>query len=535
MAEQDNLADLISYLKSLGFEGSILEATLRKEYERFDAFMYIDHYIAFGNDLLRYELHLVYDRQFNAYRLDQYEVFYRKQVNIEHKIINGIDTQELERLMAEVDWHYYFFQEMNDLPTEEDLSGIFEKMEALSDENNPNSEGLKIKSRLIYKYWPSGNWNDEANELQDIYETSKVFKAEHLGIANATLAYHITSGNFGNLHELISRTGIEAYPGFDLKGLLAVYLSKNSERFDLSFSCQQEDGIIDFHIPVCKQEGRYEAEYMELTFTRFPEIKHGVFSGIDTANLKEQMKLIDWEHGDLYYLDENEDVILYPYVQTIKDSIDRLNADTQTQHIGEYLQIKYWGESVMEMYVNEETWQMKDWEKTRQRFTLDEDTRTIGNLMQGRPVHSSMLSISDAPDERWCVIDATSVADNGLNPIKYIEGISRGQIETMVSMLSVDGTVWTGDIVRSIQQGEKVPVDINGINGAEQVIVSVPANPAEQRLEVTTPEGRSIPFNFKMDPDWCADQISTRLEQQEGKKDLRTKKNQRGKTRRKGM
>lgn len=508
MEEQDKLEQLISYLKSKGFEGKIFEDTLRKEHERFNAFMHLDHYIGFGDDLVRYKLNLVYDRQFNAYRLDNYEVFYRDPVDIDHKLINGIDTKELELLMSKADWSTYFYQEMYNIPTDQNLSEVIQQLWALSDENNPDPEGLEIQSTLIYKYWPAGNWNDEANALQDLYETKQIFKAEHLGIVDATLAFNIVNGQFDNLYELISKTGIEEYPGMDLKGQLTVYLSKSVDDFNISISSQEDDGIIDFQIPVHNEAGQYRAELMELSFTHFPDIKHGVFNGIDTANLEEQMKLIDWTNGELYYFDEVEDVILYPYVQTIKDKIDQLNSDMHTRSIAEYLQVKFWGDSVMEMYVDEKTWQMKDWKRTRQRFSLAEDTTTVSNLMQGRPVHSAILSISEMPHKGWCVIDPTAVTKNGLNPIKHIAGITRAQIETMVSMLPVDGTIWIGDIVRSIQQGEKVQLNINGINGRQQIIVSIPTNPAEERLEVTTPEGSPIPFNFRIDPDWTSNEIN---------------------------
>lgn len=504
MAEQDKLEDLINYLKSLGFEGNVFEETLRKEYDVYNAFIYIDHYISFGDDLMRYKLRLVSDRQFKSYRLDEYEAFYRQQINIDHRQINGIDTGELEQQMAEVDWSFYFFQEMNELPIEQELSTIFEKLWALSDDEHPNPEGLEIQSKLIFKYWPAGNWSEEANELQDEYETKQVFKAGYRGIANATLAYNMTSGKFDKLYELISETGIESYPGLDLKGLLAVFLSNNAEHFELSCTHRAENGFVDFRLPVSKQEGAYHVEYMALTFTRFPDIEHGVFNGIDTANLEDRMQLIDWIDGDLYYFDEVEDVILYPYVQTIKDSIDRLNVDPQTKHIGEYLQIKYWNDSVMEMYVADETWQMKNWPKVSQRFSLNEDTRTIGNLMQGRPIHSTMLSLSESTAEGWLIIDPTSVAENGLNPMESKTGITRAQIETMVCMLPLDGTVWEGDIVRSIQQGEKVSLELNGLNGKQKATVSISEDLKQESLEVKTPQGRTIPFNFKLDPDWTS-------------------------------
>ncbi|GEM_PF-961367 len=508
MAIQDKEEDLISYLKSLGFEGDILEMDVRIECKEFKGRFTIYHRIPFGEEMMRYELNFIYDKQFEAYRLINYLAAHRSAVEIHHKTINGIDSAELEGKMASIDWDRYFHFENNELPPDLDLKPLFDQLWGLSTEDQPDPEGEAIQSLLMFKYWPYQNWMDEAQEQQHKYETSQTFIPTYTGICNAKLAYEIVSGRFDRIYDPIAKTGIEGYSELDLKNLLCFYLSREVEQFEVSCSRQVEQGIVDFSIPVHLLDGEYKATIIQASFTYFPEIVHGSFNGIDTAELNDQMRLIDWKNGDLYYLNEVEDVVLYPYVQTIKEKIEQLISDENTKNIAEFLQVKYWSDSFMDMYVDDEVWKMKDWKSVNHRFKTDEDIRTIANLMQGHPVHSSMLKITPSLTEGWCALDPSSLTENGLNPISYTSGVNREQIETMIGMLPHDGTVWIGDIVRSIQQGEKVPVNLVGISGEQQIMVSMPRNPQEERLELMTTDGRSIAFNFRFDPDWTIDKLN---------------------------
>lgn len=501
MAGIDKAEELIAYLKSLGFEGKIFEANIREGYNEGRPFMSVDHRIPFGDEMMRYTLRFVYDRQFMAYRLEGYDAWHRLGLTIDHKNINGIDTGELEQSMAEIDWGHYFHCEMNDIKFDEDLMPLFEKLWKLSDEDNPHPEGEKIQSKLIYKYWPYGNWNDEADSLQFVYETKKTFNATEYGICNATLAFNIVSERLNNLHELIKKTGIEQYPGVDLKNLLANYLSNNSDGFEVSCSFSEEEGVIDFRIPVQKVEQDYHAGENHVTFISFPEVKHGVFNGINSHDLEIQMKRIDWKtDSKIIEFKANGDTVLLPHIRAIVDLIAQLDEHEQSREIADYLKVKYWSDSFMEIYAEDDTWLIKDWQRIRQRFSLEDDCKTISNLMRGRPVHAKCFKSYEYDLEGWFVIDPAGVADKGLNPMEFVPRLTRAQLETMVQMLPLDGTAWVGDIVRSISQGEHVPLNLIGVGGQQKVIVA--ANPKEQKLDLLSADGKTIPFNFRLDPDW---------------------------------
>lgn len=507
--ENENVLELIAYLKSLGFEGEKLEADIRQGYRESGASFTVHHRIAFGDEMMRYDLRFVHDRQFMAYRLESYEASHRLPVTIDHGVVNGIDTRALEERMAGIDWVRHFEGTTAGNGPDDVSEGVESDLWQLN--AKPSFDAEDIQSRLMFKYWPESHWDDLVKELRPALERSRTFQAAERGICGAVLAYNIVSGHLDSLYELIKKTGIEKYPGIDLEGLLAANLSHDTDGFEISCSVGEEEGIVDFRIPIEKIDGGYHADTNHATFTAYPEIQHGVFDGINTRDLEEQMKLIDWKADDgLYQFNEHEDVVLLPHVQAIKDSIVRLAGHERTKDIADYLQVKYWSDSFMEIYVEDETWQMKAWDSVKQRFRLSEDTKTISNLLRGGPVHATELKTFGHGTDGWFIIDPSTVSADGLNTMELVKGLTRQQAETMVNMLPLDGTVYVGDIVRSIMQGEQVPVDLIGVDGSLRV--NVKANPRESRLELQTPDDRPIPFNFRLDPAWTPEPLIAQQE-----------------------
>ena len=333
-----------------------------------------------------------------------------------------------------------------------------------------------------------------------MYERSHEFTADEGGLCNARLAYYITSEKLEELYDNISQTSIEEYAGLDLKGLLAIHLSKSPDHFDIDAAVNVDEGVLQFHIPVLMDMVGYDAEENQVTFTRFPDIRHGVFHGINTGSLEDQMERINWKKDELFFLNEQDDVVLLPHVRAINDAVNKLSEHEESRMIADYLKVKYWPDSVMEMYVEDDTWKMKDWQRVTQRFVLEDDCKTIANLLRGKPVHTTQIRSIQTDKDGWLIIDPDSVTAEGLNSTNLVQGLARAQLETMVNMLPLDGTMYVGDIVRSIAQGEQVPLNLIGVEGQQQVIVA--ANPKEQNLDLLSADGKAIPFNFRLDPDW---------------------------------
>lgn len=501
MAENDKTEELISYLKSIGFEGKHLEEEIRAQYKELRQTFTVTHQLNVGNEIMLCELRFMYDRQFSAYKLQSYDALYHQPVIIDHKNINGINTEALEKSMAEIDWEHYFHCEMNDIEFEQDLSPLFKSLWKLSD--NDDEEGENIQSKLIYKYWPSDNWKYEADNLQFVYKKNRTFQAGEAGIINANLAYNILSERYNDLYTSIAQSGLEQYPGLDLKNLLATYLSGTADRFDIAVSTDVPEGIIDFCIPVRKIGAAYTADVNQVTFTPYPEIQHSVVGGIDTAELEEQIKKINWEKDKLFIFDKNEDVHLLPHISEIREKVFHISRYNEGKDIADYLQIKYWSDSFMHTYIAGPT--LEQWDnslKVRQHFSLKDNTRTISNLMQGRPVHASLLKTVGCVPDGWLIIDPTCTGVEGhqLNPIEFVPGLSRTEVEMMVNMLPLDGTMYVRDIIHSIAQGDRLLLNLLDAATTKQVVIS--ANPAEKKLDVLTPEGCPIPFNFWLDTNW---------------------------------
>lgn len=494
--------ELIDFLRSLGFKGRKLEQDILEASEAYQVSFSLHHHLHLEEEAARYQLKFIYDRQFSNYRLEGYSIAFRPVLDIEHSIIKGIDTAALEKEMASIYWDEYFHYEDNDLEYLQDLSLLFKNLWELSDENDPGSLGEQIQSQLIYKYWPIDKWNDKAYELQFKYERSETFTANEIGLPTALLAYHITAGHLDELYKEIQQSGIEQYSGIDVKSLLALHLSGDHKIFLISCCTQEASGILDCEIPVYQVGNRYSASKMDITFNRYPQCSHSIFNGLSSQALELQMQLIDWKTDKLFDFNEQQDVILLPHVQEIKDAIDRLNLEENGKEIANYLQVRYWHDSFMNVYVSDNAREMSGWPEVKLELSTTDDLEAIGNLVQGRPVRARLLPSTGVPEDSWLYIKPGALTAEGFNVISSFQGPTRQQLETMVNMLPTDGSVFIGDIVRALEQGNTVKLDLITIEGSKKVNITMPSGPVQNVLEVRSIDGEVIPFNFSLDSNW---------------------------------
>lgn len=494
MAENEKAEELINYLASLGFEGEKLRREIVQGYEDFQAGFTVHHRIPFGEELMRYELQFVYDRQFMAYRLRSFKATHRLPISIEHKIINGIDTGQLEEKMKDVDWDDQIDKAIVGSETEEYRHVVSDLIQLTAE---PNFDGEHIQSQLIFKYYSESNWDDAAKDLQENYERSKTYSAGEFGICNAALAYHDVSGQLDSIYESVRQSGIEEYPGVDLYSLVSTYLSKPVEEFEIEFSQVEQEGIIDFGIPVHKSDGEWYAETIQVSFTQYPEIYHGIYNGVDSSALEEQMKNVDWEKDKLYIFLENDEVALLPFAKDIKDKVFLLKEVEEAKTISDYLQLRYWSGSFMEMFTQEDTLKaFGDWTKVRCDFPIDIKCRSIYNLMAGRAIKVTNLSGRSLGDNTWLKINPDILDDNNDATLEKIKGLSENQLQDLLDMVPLQSDN-DQPIRSSLMEGN--PVDVRLKNG-KQILVSVDST--AENLLLSTKEGKPIPVNFHFDPDW---------------------------------
>src|SRR5699024_6991401 len=113
-----------------------------------------------------FDLRFQKDHQFNAYKLESYEATYRKPIHIEHKVINGIDTAELEERMKKIDWNLHFNNDEKypENPKDGKIKKVISNLYEL--DAHQNIEGIKIQELLQLKYFPESILDDWLKDLR---------------------------------------------------------------------------------------------------------------------------------------------------------------------------------------------------------------------------------------------------------------------------------------------------------------------------------------------------------------------------------
>lgn len=501
-------SQLIKFLNLKGFVGEKLEADVKRQQELFNPVFKISHFMQFGENSVAYELNFIYDRQFSAYRLTSYIATLQEVMIIGHKVVNEIDTAALERDMRAIDWNRHFFEKQTlsdpELISAEQALNQLDNLAEMRD-----FDANQISEQLQFKYFPPDIYAEVAIEdYSQLYQPKREFIASEFGIENARLAYHILCGNLDSLHHSLHLMGIEPYLQTDLTSLLAADLSSNPDEFIIYGTGQNDKGLLDLEIKITKNANTFQVDTLNVDFTPFPEFSHFKAPDLDTLLLEEQLKKINWEEDKLISIDDNDDddnednEDLLPHINEIKDKVYRLYDYPDGKAVADYLKMRYWSHSVeMEVYFDDPMFeQWKEHHKVSQEFSVDINISAAVNIVLGKPVLAKPLEKIGENFNQWFIIDPSTKASNGLNPLELVDGLSIKEVEIMLRMLPLSGSVDVSSALYSLSRGERIQVDLVGLDGEQ--IVHVETNPKEKTIDVFAEDGGKIPFNFRLDNVW---------------------------------
>ncbi|TYR37461.1 hypothetical protein FXV77_05505 [Sphingobacterium phlebotomi] len=504
MEENENKIELlITYLKSLGFEGEKLERDIRDACKQYPTSFSVSHRMRFGEEQMSYYFYFLLDTQFHAYKLDNYTAVHRDPIIIEHKVINGIDTNKLEQRMREIDWEDLSLHVVNREEFDHLLSNTYpllmENLSRLTEDYL--FDGLEIRNQLIYKYWPGKFWDYEVQELAEVYETDQQFISNEFGIPNASLAYHTVSGHLYELLDQLRAYGLERLPGIDLKNYLEHCLSTGSRIFDITCSTPRQEGIIDYDVRLIGFDGPFTPEPLVATFTRYPEFSHGIYNEVDTQILEEDAKRINWADPDaLFTAGEHGDAVIRPPIEDILSKMRKL-CDSGNVEAATYIDMKYISQTneLYEFIPGDINALEANLPRVSARFPLDLnlDTRAIYNMMCGRTVKEEKQESMDT----WLLLKSGNEEDLNELHIQKVKGMTEGEIQDRLDMLPLRSAN-DYSIRQSIMKGNVQKVEL--LDGKHIVIGMVSDATA---LEVYTADMEHIPFNFKFDPNWLPEHI----------------------------
>ncbi len=330
-----------------------------------------------------------------------------------------------------------------------------------------------------------------SNENGHVY--SQDFIASNAGICHAKLAYNILSGRLDDVREKLWSTGIEEFTGDDVNAFLEESLNRTPDTFSFYSFKNSIEGLIEFEVKLELKSSFYEASDIQATFMRYPDIEHGIYNKVDTMDLGSRMASIDWNREGLYELDENGDLQTTDEVEKILDDMTLLLRDEGGNNAALNLQLRHWHEvPFFEGHIHADAWRLyESLPRSYFNFSVETGARKIYNLMCGRPVFSGRLTDIMAESNTWQKLVHT---DQGLS-LDLVEGPSRKELETFLNMLPLDDLHKT-KLLTGLFNGDICKTTLYGLQQKE-VIIS--PDLSAKSIEITTPEGAIIPYNFKLE------------------------------------
>lgn len=438
------------------------------------------------------------------YTFSELKATHRDPVDIDHHVINGIDTLALDQLMTQVNWIDAF----SAVPDSDsgNLSAALRQigeLRKLADGDPPH--GRYTQQCLMYKHWPAEVYqkyrDTEMPDLRKAHEHSYTFKASQGDILNAHLAYHIISERYDSLRDILEGMRLHKIENsFSVYGELIENLRYNPDAFTLTGHFNLPEGYTEFSIPVEKINGWYSIDEYELTFTPYLEIAHGVFGGIDTSVLEAEMRKINWQDDEsLFTFSEDEAPTFKGVVNDIQHQLYRVSQEMAGFEVADLLQLKYltdvtfFGENI-----DQSAWDhLEDLPKLRRSFPVEQSILSAAYLLAGRAVFSPIGPKYTENEQYWIRLDLSRPQEH--YPASLFAGFSRQELEDAlrpVCMLSTPTADRSG-MASELMEGKRAQ-----IYTATDKTILVEAAPEKKDLLFFTEDLRPIPVNLNMDPDW---------------------------------
>lgn len=414
---EEKIQDLLKYLTSIGFEGSLLEQTLRENIKNGVEQFKAQHKLLWENEEMQFSLQLSKDLQFHAYRLVSYTATYVE----DDKYLN----------------HQTF------IPTPD-------------------------------------------------------------GICNANLAFYIVSNRFDDLLEKISPLNLEEFPGVVPYRSLEIFLSRNATDFTLKYNRNEPEGYIEYEIPISKIEGWYTIDTYTVTLTPYPNITHGNYCGINTKELENEMKRVNWRNDqELFVLRDNSEPEILPPAINILEAMLKLTDDPKGCLVADKLMLKYWSDaSYFDSFIQQRAWDYSNTIPTRkQHFPVALEAKAAFNLLCGRAILQHRVNPLPHNKPAWVRFDFTTKSPNGGYLTEIMPEFTEDNLEYILSTLPITEEMQQ-QIFRGLARG-----DIGEFLLPDGKKLLLEANPEQKTINIYSEEMRFIQVNFGFDPDWKPTQI----------------------------
>ena len=166
---QENIKALQTQLFNLGFK-ALGSALVKKICFKPDRFVFV-YETSRGNDKLNFTLYIEKDAIQNVYKLMHYDASILKEIQFQHTVINGVDTEALEKKMNSINWRnmeVLGVDELPDLKLDKDWSNEI-LIESVMDDLymlEEIEEGKKLALNFKLKFWSGISFLEEIGNIK---------------------------------------------------------------------------------------------------------------------------------------------------------------------------------------------------------------------------------------------------------------------------------------------------------------------------------------------------------------------------------
>jgi len=493
------MEDLLKDLAGRGFN----DERLRADIEINEAYglprFSISRVKEFGEERMYYKLTFQWLDSSMGYEFTAIYANHRMPVDIDQCIVNGINSIWLDQEMSKINWPMYWESKRKEEPANEALEMAYQCIDGLA--QLLLSESLQAKftgESLMYKHWPSEIFrlfSEQPDRMGRLYEHDYNFDLKEHADITAGLAYLIISERINALKMHITNMGITQVPDSVIEKEVHSLLKELPDKADLKFSFSSQEYYATLKVPVFLDKGWYNLEGYTLKLVQLPEIKHGIFNGVDSEKLDKKMSTVNWrEDKDIAFVEKNAEVWFPRDIELLQEEIFRIGFYPEGKEVADLLMLKHWlCAPVFNDFISQQAKDRLIELPTRAAsFSSDIHLDNALGLLYGRPVWKKLAE--DQEHGLWQRLAAA--ADGRQAKLVTFEAISKKQLGEICNMIPVpDNKKET--ILRQLLHGKEVQTRAN--NGK---MIRLELTESVDGIRIFDQKKNEIPFNFQLNADW---------------------------------
>lgn len=500
---EEEMQDIIKDLASRGFK----DEQLRSDIERIEALglptFNVTREKVFGAERMFYRLQFQWLEYNLGYELTAIAANHRMPVDIEQMIVNGINSQQLDKEMVAINWEKYWGHKLKVKPEDNFFDMAYNNIDALAQLLLNESANVNwVAEQLMYKHWPAeifDMFSKDPQRMHNLFEHNFTFSINENPDITAELAYLIISERTPALEMHLEELRLPKALSPAINAEARSVLKDMPDAGELKFNFSTETYYVSLGVQINMHRGWYQVNSYDLAVSVFPEIKHGVFNGVDSERLDKKLATVDWRTDQSIVDTNTASGAWFPRdIELLQEELFRMTFAPEGKEVMELLTLKHWlCAPFFEDLITEQAKEMlKNMPVKSAKFSTEISVDKAINLLLGSPVYKQLSK--DATQGVWQRL--VSPPDGTPAFIEEFLGTSRKILGKILDMAPIP-EYRKERVLDQLLKGMPVKTEANS---GDMIGIRLTEN--TQEIKLFDRDHREIPFNFKLDPDWKPDQ-----------------------------